>query len=116
MLGELIIATIILALLGVLLAPAQAMPQSMLMAIIATLGAGFVAFASFLWREQPRDEREEHHRYLASRFAFLIGSGVLVIAVIVQSLQHRLDPWIVLVLGAMILAKVSGLVYGRVRK
>lgn len=116
MLSEFIVAIIMLGLLGALLYPFPSMPPSMLMAIVATLGVVFVAFASFLWREQPRDEREEHHRYLASRLAFLVGIGLLVVAVIVQSLQHRLDAWIAVTLGAMILAKVAGLIYARSRK
>jgi len=75
----------------------------------------FFVFASFVWRENARDEREGLHKMMAGRIAFLAGTATLVIAIIIQSFRHELDFWLVLTLGIMILAKIIGLLYGRIK-
>ena len=60
----------------------------------------------FLWREQPDDERELQNQALASRWAYLTGSVVLILALVIQSLKHDLDPAIPVALLAMIATKV----------
>ncbi|MBI3589373.1 MAG: hypothetical protein HY093_03110 [Candidatus Liptonbacteria bacterium] len=52
---------------------------------------------------------------MADRIAFLVGTATLVIAIIIQSFRHELDVWLVVTLGVMILAKISGLLYGRIK-
>lgn len=91
------------------------MPTALLMMMVLGLIVVFVIFAGFIWRENSRDEREGFHRMMAGRFAFLAGAAILVIGIIAQSLRHTLDPWLVLVLGAMILTKIIGLIYGRMK-
>lgn len=77
--------------------------QMLLLAIVLVLISGFLVF---LWREQPDDEREMHNQTLASRSAYLIGALVLIIALVLQSLKHDLDPAIPVALLAMIATKV----------
>jgi len=77
--------------------------QMLLLAVVLVLISGFLVF---LWREQPDDEREMHNQSLASRWAYLIGCMVLIIALAIQSLQHSLDPAIPFALFAMIATKV----------
>ena len=115
-LQETIVSLIIIALLVLLLNPFSFwMPNALLIVMVLALLVSFAIFVSFIWRENTQDEREEIHRSLAGRIAFLTGSGVLVLAIIVQCFQHNLDIWLVITLVSMILAKIAGLVYGRVK-
>jgi hypothetical protein len=75
----------------------------------------FIAFATFLWKEKSGDEREEFHRLFADRIAYLIGSGVLLLGIVIGELAHALDSWLVFALAAMVLAKVFALIYGKVK-
>lgn len=87
------------------------MPTMMEMLMVAVAGVLFLLFAGFFWKEQAADEREELHRFLAARFAYLVGAAILMIAILVQSFAHSLDTWVVMALTAMLLAKVLGRVY-----
>ena len=85
---------------------AVVMPSSVQMLLLATVLVLISGFLVFLWREQPDDEREVHNQSLASRSAYLIGCVVLIIALVLQSLKHDLDPAIPVALLAMIATKV----------
>lgn len=76
----------------------------------------FAFFAIFIWREKDGDERENLHRALAGRFAYLTGAGVLVLGIVIQLLRHQLDYWLVWALLIMVLAKIVGIVYTRFKK
>lgn len=78
---------------------------------VATTVVLFLAYASTIWKESVRDEREDHHRLMASRFGYLVGAGALVIAAIVQLFQHDLNPWVIYVLVAMISSKIVARMY-----
>lgn len=92
------------------------MPQEVHMTMIIALVTFFIVFASFIWREKTGDEREVSHRNLSGRWAFLAGTSIAVVGVVVQSLQHTLNIWLVLTLVAMVLGKVAGLIYGKIKK
>ena len=82
------------------------MPNSAQM-LILTILLGFIAtFLVLLWRENPHDEREAVNQSSASRAAYVVGAVVLIIALIVQSLRHKIDPAVPLALLAMISTKV----------
>lgn len=91
------------------------MPNTFLIMMVVGLIVVFALSASFIWRENVKDEREALHRFMASRIAYLTGAGGLVIGIIVQSFQHNLDGWLVFILGVMIFAKIIGLIYGRMK-
>ena len=91
------------------------MPNTLLIMMIAGLIVVFALFASFIWRENAQDEREALHRFMAGRIAYLAGAGLSVVGIIIQSLQHNLDGWLVGILGIMIFAKIIGLVYSKVK-
>lgn len=91
------------------------MPNALLLMMVAGLIVAFALFASFVWRENVKDEREALHGLMAGRIAYLTGAGGLIIGIIVQSLQHNLDGWLVAILGVMILAKIITLIYGRMK-
>ena len=81
----------------------------LLLAVVLLFGL----FTIFVWREQVHDEREILHRMIAGRVAFFAGSGVLLFGIIVGELRHDLDPWLPAVLGIMIVAKATGLLYAK---
>jgi len=79
----------------------------MVMSMLAiTLGL-FGLFASFILRETMIDEREGQHRTLAGRNAFLAGSGVLTLGIVIQGYTHTVDPWLVVALIVMIVVKIG---------
>ena len=82
------------------------MPNSAQMLILTLLLAFIATFLVLLWRENPHDEREAVNQSSASRAAYVVGAVVLIIALIVQSLQHTIDPAVPLALLAMISTKV----------
>ncbi|MBI2610983.1 hypothetical protein HYW60_03560 [Candidatus Kaiserbacteria bacterium] len=110
---ELIASTILIVLLVLVLNPFHFwMPTNMQMIIVAGILAAFGAVAVFVLRERALDEREETHRSFAGRWAFLAGSALLVLAIVVQSFNHVVDPWLVVVLVAMVCAKLAARLYG----
>ncbi len=111
---EFLIAIILLILLALVANPFGLwMPDSLSMMLLIGVVAVFVLFASLVWRERPRDERESYHAALSGRLAFLAGSCMLLLAVVVQSYQHALDPWLIGALAGMILVKVGAQIYSR---
>ena len=114
---EIIISCVLVALSILFLDPGgffDSMPGYMMASLV--LLVCYVLFAAFIWRENGRDEREQFHKMMAGRFAYLAGVGVLVLGIILEELGHSLDPWLVIALSGMVLAKVAGLMYGRIRK
>ena len=110
--AEIIIATILIILLILLLDPLGfVMATSMQMMVTAIILIIFISFSAFVWKEKPKDEREVLHNHISSRFAYLSGASILVIAIIYQSFTYTLDPWIVIALIVMILAKIIGSIY-----
>ncbi len=87
------------------------MPSTLHMAILAFFIIAFVLFSAFIWKERAADERENLHRFIVGRYAFLTITTVLVIGVTVQTINHTLDIWLVAALVVGILAKVVGGIY-----
>lgn len=87
------------------------MPSALEMTVIAVFAIIFFAFASLVWKESSGDEREDLHKLMAGRIAYLTGSTVIVIGIVVEGLRHWIDPWLVTALTAMVLAKIIALVY-----
>ena len=116
LLQEIFVSLVLIVLLVLFLNPFGLwMPTALLMMMVLGFVVMFALFASFIWKENVRDEREGLHKMMAGRIAFLSGTALLVIGIIVQSFKHELDFWLVLALGTMILAKIIGLIYGRMK-
>lgn len=112
LLSELGVSGVLVVLLILLLNPFHLwMPQPVHMTMLVVFAVLFILFGAFIFMEKASDEREVFHLNVASRYAYLAGSSILVIGVIVQSLHHELDMWLVLGLGVMILTKITGLIY-----
>ncbi len=114
--GEIAISIILLVFLVLLVNPFDfLMPKSMEMLLLVGLALIFIIFVGFFWKEKAIDERENLHRYIAGRFAYFTGVSLLTLGVIIQSLRHTLDRWLVVILIAMIIAKIFGLIYGHIK-
>ena len=83
------------------------MPTMLHMMLLGCAIVAFGIFAIFIVREKTTDERDEIHRMLAGRLAFLSGSAVLLSGIVAQSISDNLDPWLVGALVVMVLAKVA---------
>jgi hypothetical protein len=89
------------------------MPMNVTSTLIVLLILAFLILAAFVWREKPEDERESLISMMAGRAAYLLGVGVLVIGIVYQVLMQEIDPWLILSLCVMILAKLGFLFYSR---
>lgn len=113
---ETLLSVILLVLLLVLLNPLGLwMPDSMHMMILLGVVIVFAVFSVFVYREKAQDEREVLHRFIAGRFAYLIGTSILVLGIVYEALNHVYNTWLIITLVAMILAKMIGVMYGKMR-
>lgn len=116
-LGEIVVSLVLVALVLLKLDPFQwTMPDRAEMVVLALVVAAYALYAGLFFRERSRDEREAYHLHIASRIAYLAGVGFLVLAVVVESFAHRLDPWIVGGLAAMVIVKMITLIWARQRR
>jgi hypothetical protein len=83
------------------------MPDMMVLVMLAFALVIFGIFASFVLREKIFDERDDMHRTLAGRNAFLVGSSVLMLGIVVQGYSHKVDAWLVITLISMIIVKIA---------
>jgi hypothetical protein len=92
------------------------MTSGFMPSVLFLLAIVFIGFSIFVWKERAYDERELIHRNFASRLGYLAGSSVLVVGIIVETLKHRFDPWLVLTLLVMIAAKLATRVYAAMKQ
>ena len=112
--SESIIATLLIVLLLSFLNPFDLLMTPPFLSMLSIiLIAIFGLFVAVVWKEQVRDEREGLHRMLAGRLAFLVGSSILVIGIIIKELNHSTDPWLIYALVGMLIAKIAGMLYGQ---
>ncbi len=84
-----------------------AMPDNVHMAMLAGVVVIAGVFTALVLSEGGGDERDEAHRAFAGRAAFFVGTLILLLGIIIQTLQHALDPWLVYVLVGMTIGKVG---------
>ncbi|MDR3519868.1 MAG: hypothetical protein P4L63_03220 [Candidatus Pacebacteria bacterium] len=105
---EIIVATCLVVITILLLNPLRFwMPDMMVILMLALALIIFGIFATFILRERIFDERDGIHRTLAGRNAFLVGSAVLMLGILVQGYSHSIDPWLVIALILMIIVKIT---------
>lgn len=71
----------------------------------------YFLLVSFVWGEGVRDEREQEHRFFASRYAYLLGSLTLILGIVIQAATMHVDPWLPGALSAMFVAKLLSRIY-----
>ncbi len=112
--AELALSLVVMGLLVLSLNPFHEwwMPPMAALTISCVITITFLFFAVFFWKERAQDEREEHHRHLAGRLAFLVGSAILVLGIVVETWRmHAVNPWLLLALAGMVLAKIFARFY-----
>lgn len=114
--GEVIISILLIGLLICFIKPMDFfMPESLHPFMIPSLVVLFIVLVGLLWKETPGDEREQLHKLIASRFSYFGVVTVLIIGVIFQSFQGKIDPWLVIAICIMLIAKFLGLIYGNLK-
>jgi cobalamin synthase len=105
---EPVLAVLLILLAALCFQPFQTtwMPTMASSFILVTLLAVFILFAVYIWKEEARDEREDQHRLTAGRNGFLVGAGLLVAGIILQTVRHQLDSWLILTLVGMVVTKL----------
>lgn len=91
------------------------MPSRVTMMLLGGVAILAFLFIVFVWKETAQDERESVHRLLAGRSAFLAGASILLLGIAFQTIQHRLDPWLVVALGTMVLTKLLTRAHSRTK-
>lgn len=87
------------------------MPDVLMFCMAAGGLVAFGFFGTFVLHERAHDERDMNERSLAGRLAFLAGSGVLLLAILVEGYAHAVDPWLVFALAAMLFTKIGARLY-----
>lgn len=83
------------------------MPDMIVLCILVIILILFAVFASFLLREKSLDERDDQHRTLAGRNAFLAGATILIFGIFAQGYVEAVDPWLVIALMVMLVTKIG---------
>lgn len=106
---DIIISTILIGILLAFLQPNAMllMPNTVSTLLIIGMATSFLLFTSLVWRERVHDEREAIHRATSGWWSFLVGSVALVTAIIIQAIDHHIDPWLIIVLIIMLLTKLA---------
>ncbi len=114
--GEIIISLILIGLLVCFINPLDLlMPQPLHPFMVPFLVVLFIIFAGLLWKEAPGDEREQLHKFIASRFAYFAVIATLIVGVVVQSFKAEVDPFLIIGICIALLAKILGLMYGHIK-
>lgn len=114
--GEIIISLALIGLLIFFINPLDLlMPHALHPFMVPFLIVLFIIFAGFLWKETPGDEREQMHKFIASRSAYFATIATLIVGVVLQSFKGEIDPWIIIAICVGLLAKIVGLIYGHIK-
>ena len=109
---EVALVTVLVLLLGSLIDPLHiGMGGMAYMSTVGIITAIYFIVVFFIWGEKPHDEREYEHRYASSRAAYLAGSSVLILGIVLQSFTHGINPWLPSTLAAMFVAKLVTRIY-----
>ena len=114
--GEIIISLLLIGLLVFFINPLDLlMPLTLHPFMVPFLVVLFIIFAGFLWKENPGDEREQSHKFMASRFAYFAVVTTLILGVVFQSFKGEVDPFLIVGICMALLAKILGLIYGHIK-
>ena len=115
-LGEIVISLALIGILVFFINPfSLLMPQPLHPFMAPFLAALFIIFTGLLWKETSGDEREQSHKIIASRFAYVAVIATLILGVIFQSFKGEVDPFLIIGICIALLAKILGLLYGHIK-
>ncbi len=81
------------------------MPMMGELVVLVCVTVLLLVWASFVLSETAVDEREVYLKMQSGRVAYVAGLAVLLVALIMQTINHTIDPWIPVALAVMVLAK-----------
>ncbi len=112
-LSETVILIVLAVLVSICLVPLFGSGMAgMVLHSLLVITFGF--FAAFFWREHPNDEREAFHQMFAGRVAFFVGVALLLVWMMWQVyVMQEIDPILIVIIVAMLLAKVIAQIYSR---
>ncbi len=114
--GEILISLALIGLLVFFINPLDLlMPQSLHPLMVPFLVVFFIIFTGLLWKESPGDEREQFHKFIASRFAYFAIIATLIVGVVLQSFKGEVDPFLIIGICIALLAKILGRIYGQIK-
>ena len=114
--GEILISLALIGLLVFFINPLDLlMPYALHSFMVPFLVVLFIIFAGFLWKETPGDEREQLHKFIASRFAYFAVIATLILGIVLQSIKGKVDPFLIIGISIGLLAKILGLIYGHIK-
>ncbi len=70
-----------------------------------------IIWVGFVLQEHAQDEREVVLKMHSGRVAYLSGLGFLMLALVVQGINHAIDPWIAGALAVMVVSKLVTRLY-----
>jgi len=109
---ETLVTIVLLTVLAILLNPFHWWMASMLLMTLLIIAlVAFGLFALFIMQEKSVDEREQQHRVLAGRMAFIAGTLTLTLGILFQSIHHHVDPWLFITFIVMVVAKLASRSY-----
>lgn len=113
---ELAISAILVLLLITCVNPFEAMmPAGWNRTLVVLFIALYGLYTGIVFRERAKDERERLHLALADRVGFLVGTGLLVLFIILDLFDGAPEKSLVFVLGGMSLTKLLVLLKVRYR-
>ncbi len=84
---------------------------------VCVLLGGYTVAMSLVGEGKTEDEREQHHRFVANRWALIAGTATLSIGIIYQLMvQHSLNYWLLIGLVAINLTKIISFIYLNYKK
>lgn len=105
-------ALVVIAALLLMMCPIPVIMLSMSQMVLVSMAAlAFMVWVAFYWQERPVDERDELHQFLAARVSYLIGAAILMLGILVETLNHHVNAWLVGALIGMILAKIIAKIF-----
>ena len=106
-LSEILLAIFLLVCLFLKIDPFHwLMPTTFQMILLCVFSAAIALYAGLIFNEHAHDEREAFHLAAASRMGYLVGVAALSVLLVIEDLNHRLDPGLVVVLALMIVVKL----------
>lgn len=91
------------------------MPTTLHMMLIAVLLIFFTMTAFLVLQRTPLDEREQLLSLQAYKTAYVVSTTLVVMGIVLQSLNHVVDPWLVMIFIGLVATKVVTLAVASIR-
>ncbi len=91
----------------------QTMPALMHDLLIWGFVTTFLIFLAYILQEKPSDEREAFLTLKSGRTAYVAGLIILMTGIVIQTINHQSDPWLIGAAVVMVMTKVTASWYFR---